>query len=819
MSDTNKIDKEILEQVYDCSTICIFDDNFSVLNFNENFKTLTGYNENELSGINLLKMKYYDQSNSVYDFLIKTLQQGETWKGELQLNHKTRKLIWLDATIKPVTSGNHTNRYIANFIDISQRRQLIDNLKQRAHRQGLIAILGQISLNNIPMNDLLEQTLSVVCGSLNANTGLILEICANGKQALVRTAYNASHLNQGNTVLNIEQSNMLEYTLHSERPVICESLADEIRFNIPEEFLNENCSCAICILIGDKKYPFGILTLLCEKTKTLNEDEIHFLQSVSNILAEAINRHNMELALRHERELSRNYLDVAEVVFIVMDTKEKILLANRHAASILGYTQEELAGMNFINTFIPDNNRDTVKKYFHNFLNNETIKENIQNINGNIIPVVNKNNNIRQIRWRTSPLLNEHGKVNAILSAGEDITEILISEKEQKNLEEQLHKAQKVEAIAMLAGGIAHDFNNILASILGFSELAFEAIDKNDIKLHKYLTQIHNSGIKARDIIAQLQSINLQDDSPNKAILLPSMLKGTFQMLQSTLPETIDIQLNINNDLPAVKVNASKFNQMLMHLLTNSRNALQGKGKIKIKLDMNEISDTNCSACNAGIKGKYVTLSIHDNGPGIDKSKLSKLFSSNKTDVNSGLLFVNHMIHDSEGHLVISNSHLGEGPENPGNCIQLLFKIAEKSIVDKQPINDEVKISDINDKHIMVVDDENSVASYMGELFRGMGFNATVICDSVEALREFKNKPDSFDLIVSDQTMPVITGDKLAMQMLEIKPELPIIICTGHNDLLDEKSAKDLHIRALLKKPVDSGELLHTVVSLLTEIK
>jgi len=819
MPGTRKIDIEILEQLYDCSTICIFDDNLSVLYSNENFKMLTGYNENELSELNLLKMKHGDQSNSLYAFLIKTLQQGETWKGELQLNHKTKKLIWLDATIKPVTSNNHASRYIATFIDISHRRQLIDNLKQRAHRQGLIAILGQISLNNIPINDLFEQTLSVVCGSLNISTGLILEIGENKKHALVRTTYNTSHLNSKNTVINITQSNILEYTLHSERPVICESLTDEKRFKIPEEFLNENYSCAICILIGDKKYPFGIFSLFCEKNKTLNEDEIHFLQSVCNILAEAVYRQNMELALRHERELSRNYLDVAEVVFIVMDTKDKILLANRHAASILGYTQKELSGMNFINTFIPANNKDIIKNYFNNFLNNKTIKENIQNINGNIIPIINKSNNIRQIRWRTSPLLNEHGKVNAILSAGEDITEILISEKEQKKLEEQLHKAQKVEAIAMLAGGIAHDFNNILASILGFSELAFEAIDKNNTKLHKYLTQIHDSGIKARDIIAQLQSINLQDDTPNKAILLPSMLKGTLQMLHSALPETIDMQLNINNDLPAVKVNASKFNQMLMHLLTNSRNALQGKGKINIKLDMNEISDTNCSACNTSINGNYVTLSIHDNGPGIDKSKLSEIFSSNKTDMSSGLFFVNHMIHDSEGHLIISNSHLGEGHENPGNCIQLLFKIAEESTTDKQPVNNEINISDINDKHIMVVDDENSVASYMGELFRGMGFNVTVICDSVEALREFKNKPDNFDLIVSDQTMPVITGDKLAMQMLEIKPELPIIICTGHSDLLDKESAKDLHIRALLKKPVDSGKLLHTVISLLSENK
>jgi len=821
MSDKSNIEIEILEQVYDSSTICILDTNFSIIYSNKNFNTLTGYTEDELNGFNLLETKNHEQSNGAHDFLIKTLQLGETWKGEIQLSHKTKDLIWLDTIIKPAISNRHPNHYIAIFTDISHRRELIDTLKQRAHQQGLIAILGQLSLTNIPMSNLLEQALSVICSTLNINTGLILEIGINGEQALVRTAYNTSHLISGKTVLKISQNNILEYTLHSERAVISQSLVDEKRFNVPDEFLNENGNCAICILIGDKKYPFGILSLLCDKAKTINEDEIHFIQSVCNILAEAINRQIMEHALRHERELLRNYLDVAEVVFIVLDKKYKILLANRHAASILGYSQEELAGLDFINTFIPVNDRDTVKKYFQNFLNNNPIKENIQTIHGNIIPIINKKNCTRQIRWRTSPLLNKEENINSILSAGEDITEILESEKEQKNLEMQLHKAQKVEAIGMLAGGIAHDFNNILVSILGFSELAFETIDESNTKLYKYLTQIHNAGIKARDIIAQLQSINLQDDTPDKAILLPSMLKGTLQMLDSALPESTDMQLNINNDLPAVNVNASKFNQMVMHLLTNSRNTLQGKdkGKIKITLDIDKFSDTYCSACNNKIKGKYVTLSIFDNGPETAKNILTDLFSENNKNKDSGLAFVNNMIHGTDGHMIISNSHLDENSEESGNCIQLLFKIADKSSSEKPAAKDEISKSDINNKHIMIIDDENSVASYMGELFRGTGFNATVFCDSVEALQAFKSKPESFDLIVSDQTMPVITGDKLALQMHEIRPELPIIIYTGHSDSLNMESIEDLNISALLKKPVDSAKLLHTVVSLVTQIK
>jgi len=813
MPEKHKIDNELLEQIYECSTICIFDDSFSIIYSNENFNHLTGHKDHELTGKSLLQIKHQDQANSIYKFLIETLEKGEIWKGELQLDHKTKQLIWLDTTIKPVISKTKKNRYIATFIDISQRKQLIDNLKQRAHRQGLIAILGQISLNNIPIKDLLEQTLSVICGSLEAQSGAIQEISVNGKQALVCATYNTTHLLPGKTVLEIKNNNILEHTLLSDRPVISESINNEHRFLIPDEYLQEQISSAASFLIGEKKYPFGILTLLFAEPKSLNIDEIHFLQSICNILAEAINRKNMEQALRHERELSRNYLNVAEVVFIVLDEKENILLANNHAASILEYSQDELAGINFIDTFIPGNLRDTVRDNFSQMLKNKKVPDDLLSIHGNVTPIINKQNNVRFVRWKSTPILDDQGSVSSVLSAGEDITDLLEHEKEQKKLEKQLHQAQKVEAIGMLAGGIAHDFNNILASILGFSELAFEAIGDNNLKLHNYLTQIQKSGIKARDIIAQLQSINLQDDSPNKAILLPALLKGTLQMLRSALPSSIEMQLNIGNNIPAVNINASKFNQLIMHLLTNSRNALQGKGNIEISLSMKDISEISCSTCSEILNEKYVVIEINDDGPGIDNKTLSEIFINNKK--NAGLPFVSHVIHAAYGHLIITNNQTGNNT-HPGTSIKILFKIAETLSPSKQRSKDDIDFSKIHNKHIMIIDDENSVASYMGELFKGAGFTASVFCDSVEALEIFKNKSEDFDLIVTDQTMPAITGDMLASQMLEIRPELPIIICTGHSDLLDEEKANSLHIQALLKKPVDSAELLHTVVKLLT---
>ncbi|VAW54350.1 hypothetical protein MNBD_GAMMA07-357, partial [hydrothermal vent metagenome] len=808
-------DYDLLEHLYECSTICILDDFFSIVFSNKNFNTLIGYNENELDGSSLLQITHHDQSNSIYNFLIETLEKGDTWKGELQFTHKKSQLVWLDTVIKPITSHSKQVRYLASFIDISHQKQLIDNVKQRAHRQCLIAILGQISLNNIPIQDLIEQTLSVACGSLNKNIGIILEIKDHDKSAIVRAGYNTNYIISEKTIISIKSDNVLNHTIHSSQPIHCDDLANEKRFIIPNEVLKENSTSGIFFLIGDKKSPFGIFILLSNQSKTLNIDETYFLQSICNIIAESNNRQLMEKNIRHERELLRSYLDVAEVVFFVVDTNKNIILVNHHAAKISGYTQEEIKGTNFIEILIPETHKKTSIINFNNKINKINVTNEMEtntHTYGNVTPIITKQKTMRYIRWRSSSLLDENENVEYILYAGEDITEILKHELEEKNLQKLLYQAQKTEAIGLLAGSIAHDFNNILASILGFSELALEKTEDSNKKLIKYLNKIKDSGIKGRNIIDQMQHLNLQEDTPNNTILLPSLLKSTLQILHSTLPSSINIQSDITNSMPAVKINAPKFNQMIMHLLSNSNTALNGQGIIKISMNINKIHNQNCTSCGEPINDKYVVLTIHDNGPGIDKALLNNIFSSDKKEFNSGLEFVSNISHEKQGHLVISNKKLHINDKNEGACIELLFKIINYESENEQHDKNSIDFSKIHHKHIMIVDDESTVASYMGELFNSAGFLSHVFSDPVQAYNEFEMNPEKFDLIISDLTMPAITGDILASKMLKINPELPFIICTGYEDLLSKEKVNDLQIQALFKKPVDSAELLHTVV-------
>ncbi len=812
---TNKsIDKDLLEHLYECSNICLLDESYSITYCNKNFNSLTGYNDNELNGINILDITNHDQSNNIYNFLVDTIKNGEIWKGELQFKHKNNQLVWLDSIIKPIFSKTKKTRYLASFIDISQQKQLTDNVKQRSHRQCLIAILGQISLNNIPVQELIEQTLSVVCGSLSVNIGIIIEINQQDNNAIIRSNYNGSTNISDNTSLIVNKNNILGKALRSSQPIHCSSLSNEDRFTIPDELLHEDSNSGIFFIIGEKKSPFGIFALLSKTPKTLNIDETYFLQAICNIIAEASNRQLAEQNLRYERELSRSYLNVAEVIILVVDKEKKIILINNYASMTLGYAQEELNGLNFIEKLIPEKYKKSAIEKFDNILSNTNMSDGTSHTYDNVSSIITKQNDIRYIRWRSSSLMDDTN-IDYILFAGEDITEILKHEEEEKHLQKLLYQAQKTEAVGMLAGSIAHDFNNILTSILGFTELALDNKSNKPDKLHKYLKRIQASAIKARNIIEQMQSINLQNDTPNNAILLPSLLKSSLQMLHSTLSQSIVIQTDISNNMPAVKINAPKFNQMLMHLLSNASTALNGEGNIKISLKIEDIINSQCNSCNKMINDKYVVLTIHDNGPGISIMTLNDIFSKPDSEHTSGLPFISHITHEKDGHIIISNIKLNKNEESTGTCIKLLFKIVKHESDNDHHQKKSIDFSEIQQKHIIIVDDESTLASYLGELLNSAGFISHVFSDPVEAFREFEKSPDDIDLIISDQTMPVLTGDELAKKIIHIRPDLPIIIINGQEDLLTNEVASDLQIQALFKKPVDSAELLHTVVSLL----
>ena len=816
MSSDHNIEADLANYIFNNSIACTLDGNFLIKFASNNFKSLIGYTDKEVQGNFLITLKPPEQSDDAHNFILKTINHGEKWVGELQIPHKDGHILCLDTTITPIKHKNQSKIFIASFIDITHQKALITRLKQRAHRQSLIAILGHLSLNNPPISDLLEQTLAVICGSLELETGIILELSINGDKALARSTYNTKKTTPGKTVIPVNRHNMLGYTLKSEQPVTTTPDTQEKRFEIPKYLLREQSQSITCTLIGDRSYPLGILTLLSSKIFKPNLDDEHFLQSVCNILAEAINRKNMEMSIKYEQELSSKYLDVAEFLIIVIDTDEKILLTNKYASKTLGYSQHELTEMNLIDTFIPENIKDQYRSMFLSLLGKQQYDVNITSFKDDIIPIINKNKDIRYIKWKSTLLYNEDGEVTSILSSGDDITEQLSQREEQKNLEKKLHQAQKMEAVGMLAGGIAHDFNNILASILGFSDLIIENLKPEDKALLEFVTHIKTSGTRAKDIIEQMQSINLQDDTSIKATPLPELLNNTLKILRSAMPSTIKLDVNVQKNIPPVNINSSTFNQLIMKLLINSRNALSGYGNITLDLSTQKLTNSSCTTCGTELNSEYVVLTIHDDGPGLSLEDLTEAFKQiTSASPDSGIAYANKITHDCNGHIIILSRQLKKNYINNGTSIQLLFNISHRQ-QDNGLINIDTNPLSPTSTNLMIIDDDNSVASYLGELFKNIGFNVDVFCDSVEALSHFKNNTDHYHLIITDQTMPALTGTMLAQEILSINAELPIILCTGQSDKINKEKSLELKIKGFVKKPVNSTELLHLVYSLLT---
>lgn len=397
------------------------------------------------------------------------------------------------------------------------------------------------------------------------------------------------------------------------------------------------------------------------------------------------------------------------------------------------------------------------------------------------------------------------GEIVAIYN---DITATKQAELESKLLQRQLQQSQKMDTIGHLTGGIAHDFNNILASVLGYTEMAMLEYNDDDT-LNDYLQQIYTAGQRARDLIKQMLAFSRGEEGEFSDISLKGMVEETIKMLRPTLPSSISIELRLDNNLATIHGDKTMLSQVIMNMCVNARDAFNSQGKINICLTPYTTQDSTCNSCHCGFSGEFICLTISDNGSGIKPEKQANIFEpffSTKPvgkGTGMGLAMVHGIMHQHDGHILL-NSTPGQGTE-----FKLLFPASKPNSITATghfPTTSSLS-HDFHMYHAMIIDDDEAVATLLGKLVSKHGLKTTVFTDSIAAMQAFKTKPKEFDLVISDQTMPNITGDELAQKFLEIRPELPMVICTGYSETINEERAKKLGLKALLKKPIDTEEL------------
>ena len=414
-----------------------------------------------------------------------------------------------------------------------------------------------------------------------------------------------------------------------------------------------------------------------------------------------------------------------------------------------------------------------------------------------------------------SSIKNEKAWKNEDITIMKLVSEIFVnvlerkkSEEEKKRLEKQIRQSQKMEAIGTLAGGIAHDFNNILGIIQGYTELTLDDLPENDMSQGN-MEQILKACSRAKDLVKQILSFCRKSEQERKSLDISLIIKEAIKLLRPSLPATIEIKQNIKGETFIIMADATQMHQILMNLCTNSAHAMREKGGIlEITLENIELDHVSLKLYEELKPGNYVKLSVSDTGIGMNRSVMERIFdpyfTTKKAGEGTGMgLSVVQGIVKSHGGEITVYSEPGKGT---------IFHVYLPLIHSYDTEEREVLLPLQGGKErVLFVDDEKNLVDFAVKMLDRLGYNVTSAAGSKAALEIFLREPDSFDIIITDQTMPLMTGVELAEKIMNIRSDIPVIICTGFSESIDAEKASSMGIRELLMKPFTIKDIAKAV--------
>jgi len=477
---------------------------------------------------------------------------------------------------------------------------------------------------------------------------------------------------------------------------------------------------------------------------------------------------------------------------IISNKSGTIQYVNPAFEQLSGFSREEIVGQNF--RILRSDKHD--KGFYKDMW--EVISRG--NIWSGYITNRMKDNTLREFETKISPVHNRSGDIVSFVSVNRDVTQ-------EKVLEAQLQQAHRMQSIGTLAGGIAHDFNNILSAIIGYTELTVDYLEKGSLPYNN-LQEVLEAGERAKDLINQILTFSRQSEQDLKPLQLKLIINEVLKLIRATFPSSIEIRKDLTSDA-AILGDQIKIHQILMNLCTNASHAMQEKGGM-LSVSLSEVElDSSFIVKHFDIKpGSYLKLSISDTGHGMSASLMGHIFDPFFTTKEKGKgtgmgLSVVHGIVKSHNGTIYVYSEPGEG-----STFNVYLPIIEKQL--EQKIRAEKPIP-TGTEHILFVDDEESLIDMGKQSLVSLGYNVTTRISSIEALELFKTQPDAFDLVITDLTMPNMTGDELAEKIMAIRPDIPVILCTGFSTRITEEKAKSMGIKAFIMKPMIRKDIAETI--------
>ena len=400
-----------------------------------------------------------------------------------------------------------------------------------------------------------------------------------------------------------------------------------------------------------------------------------------------------------------------------------------------------------------------------------------------------------------TPLLDKSHEIVHYVAIKRDVTH-------EVQMEKLLRQAQRMEAIGTLAGGIAHDFNNILTGIIGYVELAqLDAQDHSPIlqKLNKVLVASH----RAKDLVMQILAFSRQNELERKPVQISLVIREVIKLLYATLPTTIEIRQNIGSDTHYILADPSQIHQLLLNLCTNAAHAMEASGGIlEVRTRAIRLDDDASNEFPELIPGSYLEMVVTDTGHGMNRSTMERLFDPFFTTkkptkgTGMGLAVVHGIVKRHKGAIRVQSE------KNKGSAFRIVLPRLEDQI---RPSAKKQEIPPGGNERILFVDDEESLVDLGSMLLDRLGYQVETETDPLKALETFRRRQREFDLIITDMTMPKMTGITLAKKMIEIRENIPIILTTGFSELIVEENIQQMGIAALLMKPLTMKDLAATI--------
>ncbi|MGW8301419.1 MAG: PAS domain-containing hybrid sensor histidine kinase/response regulator, partial [Desulfobacterales bacterium] len=491
-------------------------------------------------------------------------------------------------------------------------------------------------------------------------------------------------------------------------------------------------------------------------------------------IARDVTKHKQsERALRESEAKYRQLVNHAPAGIYEIDFIEgKFVNVNDLICEYTGYTRQELLTMSALD-ILTDGSQKKFIKHVDEIFKGQKVPSSVE------FKIRAKSGRELSVLINSKIIYAADGKPKGATAVVHDLTEQKQAEEEKKNLEYQLQQAQKMEAIGTLAGGIAHDFNNILSVIIGYTELILMNGDVNG-EVRQNLKEIFSASKHARDMVKQILAFSRQNKQERKPIQVAHIVKEAIKMLRASLPATISIQQHIEKDTGVIEADPTQIHQVLMNLCTNAAHAIHEKdGVLEIHLGNIDL-DQKTAADIPGLKtGSYLKLSVKDSGkgipPGLQQQIFNPYFTTKEKGKGTGLgLAVVQGIVKSNNGAVTVESEVGKGAA---------FHVYLPTINRKLTPEDEISTPlPMGCEHILLVDDEQPLVEIGKQMLERLGYSVATRTSSIEALELFKADPNRFDLVITDIVMPNLTGDKLAKKIINIRNDIPVVLCTGYSE-------------------------------------